>query len=238
MTTSSINNQLKNRPDFDQSHKPDHIYEKVLIVAIPWFLKSITSQDFNSELNEKRYTQEFVICLNRTLKDLEYPLVVQIEYHDVHTEGADTNRAVDFAFIFDEQGASTKSLYSVEAKRLPTGGNREREYVWGYFKSGSPCGGIQRFKTGDHGQGLPGCGLLGYVENEDFGHWFAAINNWITDKVKESPAEWNENELLKNLQVHPDGRYSTSHSIGERESGIVKLFHLWIKIPCEQKQKP
>jgi len=71
-----------------------------------------------------------------------------------------------------EQGVSKIKLYTIEAKRLPTGtGIREKEYIYGSFSSGSPSGGIQRFKTGDHGYGLPKSALLGYVEEYDFSYW-------------------------------------------------------------------
>ena len=128
-----------------------------------------------------------------------------------------------------------RPLYCIEAKRLPTGiGEREKEYVYGFFSSGSPSGGIQRFKTGDHGFGLPKSALLGYVETNDFSYWHNVINQWIADKAKELPEEWKVNEQLHEFEVDSTHAYSFSRSIAYRSANSIELFHLWVKIPTER----
>ncbi|MDR2130634.1 MAG: hypothetical protein LBP56_05635 [Odoribacteraceae bacterium] len=211
-----------NKPDFDiPTNKLLQWIEKSFIATTPVFLYTLLPN-----LNETQYAQEFVAELERTLRIMEVPLCVGREYSDIYTEGADRQRAVDFYFYPAEQGASRKSLFSVEAKRLPTPGGQDRakEYVLG------EGGGIERFKREDHGKGLPNCGMLAFIEKQDFAHWYSTVNSWITDtSISEL---WSTEECLTGLTVHET--WAKSISIVKRISNNLNLIHFWIDI---QKNK-
>jgi hypothetical protein len=207
-----------NRPDFDiPIGKIVQWVEESFIITTPVFLRTIPQK-----LNENRYVQEFIAELERSLRASGIPLCVERDYSDIHTKGANKRRVVDIYFYPAEQGISRKSLFSVEAKRLPTPGgkNRVKEYVFG---SG---GGIERFKKEEHGKGLSNCGILAFIEKQDFVYWYSTINSWITDG---STTElWRKEECLENLVVNTT--WATSTSIVKRKSSDLKLIHFWINV--------
>lgn len=211
-----------NKPDFDiPSNKLLQWIESSFVDTTPVFLYTLLPN-----LNETQYAQEFVAELERTLRTMEVPLCVGREYSDIYTEGADKQRTVDFYFYPAEQGASRRSLFSVEAKRLPTprGQDRTKEYVLG------AGGGIERFKREDHGKGLPNCGMLAFIEKQDFAHWYSTVNYWITDaSISEL---WSTEECLTGLTVNET--WAKSVSMVKRTSNNLNLIHFWIDI---QKRK-
>lgn len=220
-------------PDFTHSVKLTGIYETTLLEAVPEFIHGLVAYPKTKSMNEDGFTQEYEAALNRVLFNNPKGVLVGREYKDYSTLGANPLKQVDIAFYPMEMWASKKALYTVEAKRLPTGkGKRKKEYVSGLFsKSASPSGGIQRFKTEDHGCGLSKSAMLGYVEEYDFSYWHNTINVWIADKAKELPAEWIEDERLQNLIIDPTEICSVCRSVANRKSDSIELFHLWIKIP-------
>jgi hypothetical protein len=232
MLVNSFSNPFSvGTPDFTHSQKLENIFELALIDAIPDFIHGLTSDSRTKKLDEGGFSQEFVISLNRCLNDNPKGILAFPEYRDFYTSGANPVKRVDIAFILSEQRASKIKLYTVEAKRLPTGiGEREKEYIYGYFNSGSPSGGIQRFKTGDHGFGLSRSGLLGYIEANDFSYWYNIINQWIVDKVEKFPTEWKDDEQLQKFEIDSTNGCSISRSVAYRESDSIELFHLWIRI--------
>lgn len=219
-------------PNFTYSVKLDNIYESSLLGAIPDFIHGLNTYSRTKSLSEEDFSQEYLIALNRYFSNNPKGILAVPEYRDIYTQGANPVKRVDIAFVSLEQGASKSKLYTVEAKRLPTGkGKREQEYIYGFSTSDSPSGGIQRFKTGDHGYGLPESALLSYVEENDFIYWHKTINSWIANKANELPLDWKEDERLKDLYIDPTEICSTCHSVAYRESDAIELFHLWIKIP-------
>lgn len=218
-------------PNFTHSCKLDNMFEIILVETIDGFLQGLNSSRPTKKMNEKIFTQNFVTEINRTLIKKTRGVVACYDHNDIYTVGANPNKCVDFAFTTSEQGAMPKSLYAVEAKRLPTGaGKREREYIHGFFKNGSPSGGIQRFKTGDHGYGLRESGLLGYVEENDFNCWHETVNEWINDNA-EQVVGWSKDEKLEDIYIDSTLNYSISRSVAYRATDAINLFHLWIKIP-------
>lgn len=211
-----------NKPDFDiPPGKLLQWIDKSFIATTPVFLYTLLPN-----LNETQYAQEFVAELERTLRTMEIPLCVGREYSDIYTEGADKQHSVDFYFYPSEQGASKKSLFSVEAKRLPTPGGRDRtkEYVLG------GGGGIERFKREKHGKGLPNCGILAFIEKQDFTYWYTTINSWITDVA--TLKSWSTEECLSSL--HVNATWAKSISTVKRKSNDLTLLHFWINVQKEQ----
>ncbi len=206
------------KPDFDiPSNKLFQWIEMSFIKTTPVFLYTLLPN-----LNETQYAQEFVAELERTLRTMEIPLCVGREYSDIYIESADKQRTVDFYFYPAEQGLSRKSLFSVEAKRLPTPGgqNRTKEYVLG------KGGGIERFKREDHGKNLSNCGMLAFIEKQNFTYWHSTINSWITD-ISIS-GSWSTEECLADLTVNET--WAKTISIVKRKSNNLHLFHFWINI--------
>lgn len=218
-------------PNFTYSFKLENIYEEALLEAVPEFVNGLITFPKTKRLDEEGFSQEYVTALNRAFINRPRGILAVPEYKDFYSVGANPVKRVDIAFVLSEQGASKIKLYTVEAKRLPTGtGSREKEYICGFYNSGSPSGGIQRFKTGDHGYALAKSALLGYVEQNDFLYWHKTINGWLIDKTKESPGEWREDEQLQELDLHSNQICSATRSIAYRESDTIELFHLWVKV--------
>ena len=192
------------------------------VKTTPKFIIHIKSSFFIKKvLNEEELTQEFVALLRRELLNLNYPFCVGQVYKDIYYSSRGRS---DFYIYPSEEEKSTKSIFSVEAKRLPAPKpvSREKEYViWA-----DNNGGIERYKIGKHGQGLSECGMLGFVEQEDFKYWGNIINTWITNLTTVDP-NWKGSEILH--EVETVSQYcrlgSTVHRIKEPD---LSLYHLWI----------
>lgn len=118
-------------------------------------------------------------------------------------------------------------IFTLEAKLLPTPpGTKSRpraehEYVYG------KGAGIQRFRDGFHGvdnedKPLSENGLIAYITQQDFDHWFSKINQWILD------AEWNKSEQLEKIYFKEIAKLSSKHPLDETSE--VKLHHFWIYV--------
>ena len=131
----------------------------------------------------------------------------------------------DFYFHKVEEGVHNEPLMIWEAKILSDslGAKREKEYVKGEKNNG----GIERFKTEKHGKGMNKCGLLGFVEKENFTHWTATINNWIKDFAKIDNV-WNKDEILSEIESNTD--FCVLKSIAYRNSDAINLTHLWVTV--------
>jgi len=120
----------------------------------------------------------------------------------------------------------------IEGKRLPAPSRgREREYV----SSGKEItGGIQRFKLGLHGALLEHAVMVGYLQNEDAGFWFKAINGWIDDLcgTSDDGCIWEVLDRLCSLTEMGDAGMSICRSTHTRlvhcVSGSIELEHAWI----------
>lgn len=115
-------------------------------------------------------------------------------------------------------------LFTIEAKVLPTplsAKRKEYEYVFG------KGGGIERFREEEHGVDnkndlLPESGIIAYVKNQDFNHWYSTINNWVSD------ASWPADEKLEKVCFDKIARLKSRHS---RKGGSnVTLHHFWVMV--------
>lgn len=83
-------------------------------------------------------------------------------------------------------------IFYVEGKRLPKHKTQTKEeYVVGINSYGHPCGGIERFKKGMHGDSsrILNNGLIAYIENNSMKYWVEKINRTIQQK-------YNPNEIM------------------------------------------
>lgn len=174
------------------------------------------------KLNENDLTQLYTKQAQILIRKKDYPFNIEGQYQDVYNYSKGFS---DFFFYLNEENVELSSIYSVESKRLPVPElKREKEYVIGEKDNG----GIERYKSEKHGKGLLECGLLGFVEYQDFKHWHGSINNWIVDLCKLSKTTWKSDELLYESQHGTD--YCIFRSVAHRKTDDINLTHLWISI--------
>lgn len=185
------------------------------------FKKASNQANLRLPLNEDKYTQIFVEQVEVFVKP--HPNIgVKNQYSDMFHG---TKGIPDFYFHKVEEGVYNEPLMIWEAKRLSTslGKSREKEYVIGDKNNG----GIERFKTEKHGKGQTKCGILGFVEKEDFNHWKTTINSWIND-LTTTNTDWKNDEVLSEIETNID--YYILESIAHRKNDDVSLTHLWVSI--------
>lgn len=194
-----------------------YIIKAMKDVCIP-FKKASTQPDLIFPLNENKLTQILVEQLEVKIKS--HPFIgVKNQYSDLFFN---TKGIPDFYFHIVEEGVVHEPLFVVESKRLPS-----QTFVTEYVKGETNNGGIERFKTEKHGKGLSECGMIGFIEEENFSYWKTSINGWIRD-LSQSDNNWKKDEVLTEEEVKSEYRYlkSVAHTIS---SGNVILHHLWIK---------
>ncbi len=190
------------------------------ISTTPKFKKHILKFT-HKNLNEEELTQEFVNLLRRETTDLSF--LISNEKKDIYQL---TKGKSDFYFYPKEQEATTESFFDVEAKiltdRFPK--SREKEYVIGDSKNG----GIERYKNEQHGKGLEKCGMIGFIEKENFEYWLKEVNKWIVELTTKN-SFWEKSEILKKVQLNNDYSLFVSKTKRKTKSDL-KLNHFWIKI--------
>lgn len=173
--------------------------------------------------------------LCKTLNDLARAKECNFTFHHEADQGA--NRRVDFsAYEYAPFGARSYSqwryedLTVFEAKRLPAPDRpRMREYVTGEEKK---SGGVQRFKSGAHGQACTLAAMIGYIQQHDVNYFYEKINGWI-DELSCHPVDeltWDASEKIGPLQSLDNGT-ARSISFHPRKDGEkLVLHHLWVDI--------
>lgn len=185
------------------------------------FKKASSQPNLALPLNENKYTQIFVEQIEVFVKS--HPNIgVKNQYSDTFYG---TKGVPDFYFHKVEEGVHNEPIMVWEAKILTTSfpKKREKEYVIGVKQNG----GIERFKIEKHGIGQNRCGLLGFVEKEDFNHWNKTINLWIKD-LTSTNEDWRSDELLSKIESGND--FYVLESVAHRKSDDILLMHLWVSI--------
>jgi hypothetical protein len=133
--------------------------------------------------------------------------------------------------IGNRRHSQFQALFPIECKRLPTpkGKDRdEREYV--FTKEGT-TGGVQRFKFGHHGSTHNFAAMIGYVQKRDFVHWLTKVNGWICNLANETKSEWNDSDLLQQLNEDSTEDVCALRSCHSRAFlPECELRHLWVKM--------
>ncbi|MEA1985918.1 MAG: hypothetical protein U9N76_00335 [Candidatus Marinimicrobia bacterium] len=187
------------------------------------FISALENIDIIKPLNENKLTQVLVEQINAVLLEKEFSILALNQYCDLFY---DTKGIPDIYFYESEKGKINKPLFIVESKRLPAPSpkTREKEYVIGKNKNG----GIERFKIGKHGKGLNECGIVGFVEKENFHFWKGKVNSWINE-LSNKDNFWNEDERI--IMKENTDIFAFSHSIAHRKKeNDLLLYHFWIKI--------
>jgi len=175
-----------------------------------------------TDWNEDGLTQIFIAQNTVQLQKLSAPLMVGAQYRDLYHK---SKGIPDIYYSLLEEGKDHEPAFLMEAKRLPTPTTaRKKEYVIGLTPSGNPNGGIERFKLGKHGVGQTRCGMLAFVESEEYQDWLGKVNSWIIELFP----IWSSDELL--VLQETSSNYNHYKSIADRGTSKVQLDHFWIKI--------
>lgn len=186
------------------------------------FISALKNVDIIKPLNENKLTQILVEQINAVLLEKGISILAQNQYNDLFYG---IKGIPDIYFNEIEKGKTNKPLFVVESKILPAPPPkiREKEYVIGENKNG----GIERFKIERHGKGLNECGLVGFVESENFDFWKDKVNGWIND-ISNNDDFWNADEKV--IMKENTNISAFLHSIAHRkEANDLLLYHFWIK---------
>lgn len=113
-------------------------------------------------------------------------------------------------------------IFFAEAKKLPKHQTQsEEEYVIGQSSTGSPSGGIQRYKLGIHGdRNLRNNGMFAYVEKKSVEEWFMIVNNKISETFP-------QDTLLDTTEYINE--YMSTHTYCDNEETFM-MYHFWIDL--------
>lgn len=151
----------------------------------------------NDELkNEDDITNALSLYLNSDLPKNENKFHFTFQHKTIESKTSTDIGIVSLKY------SKYKCICFIEAKRLPTPkykGSQETEYVC--YKNSTKKGGIERFKTGDHGgkEQFPFSLMVGYIQQENANHWHAKVNEWISEQIQKSSNEnisWIEEDML------------------------------------------
>ena len=185
----------------------------------------ITVEPFIDSFNEDAFTQEFVEKNDFQLSKLTNSIGVKNQYKDIIYK---TKGIPDIYYHFKEEEGIRKPIFIIEAKVLPAPSkDRNKEYVYGCFKkSGSPSGGIQRFRVEKQGKGQDQCGLLAYILEANSLNWHSRINNWIRElNINGSPEE----EYLT-YDNQKENYSKLTSKITKNTNEELTIHHFWIFI--------
>jgi hypothetical protein len=202
-------------------------------------LLKFASNGKNHKLLPEESTNQ-LLCgfLNKEAK--KHPFRFQPEFIEELTSGRSPK--VDFGTLSDEEKivisdreyGEDDSFFSFEAKRLPTpGSGREKEYVTG--EGAKISGGIERFKKRLHGSKIKYAAIVGYVQKEDFNHWFVKINGWIDElSAVDTTGLWTVNDRINcddlNVSVFIELFSEHSRINTDGEQAGIELYHFWINL--------
>lgn len=181
---------------------------------------TVSINESEEDISEKLY-----LHLQRQSRLTEAPFDFQPEARQKLPNAKGYTRRADLGVNLNTFDINMELIYCIEAKRLPTDkflGAREKEYVIGNY------GGIQRFKENLHGMNRTGNllernGMVGYVQQNDFAHWYQKINKWITDEPT-----WSNTETLQKVSFGTIAKLESTHTRISNDN--LKLTHFWINL--------
>lgn len=176
------------------------------------------------EENEKRINEMLATYLNNCTVDFFGIDTFRFSFiKDTSIKSSNYNPDIG-VMLGNKMASTTNSFFHIECKRLPSRAGHEREYVQGKL------GGIQRFKEGNHGNGLNYSAMVGYVQSNTFENWYLNVNSWIDELITSNNVlNWNADDKL-----NPDieGSFQRFTSLHQRKNvpEPLKLFHYWISV--------
>lgn len=217
--------EISESPDIEIDYKKSisEIIDLMKQASIKFRTFLINGKSKKKKLNEDDFTQDFVQLTTILIRKSGFSFNVNGGYRDKTYLSKGIS---DFYFYPNEELGTHASFFSVESKRLPTPtpSKREKEYVIGDNKNG----GIERYKIEKHGKGLDECGMIGFMEKENFEYWLGKINSWIME-LSETEATWSNDELLFSEANQAEYCYLKSAAYTFTRNRM-KLHHFWIDI--------
>jgi hypothetical protein len=186
----------------------------------------------NNELkNEDDITNSLSLYLNFDLPKNENQFHFTFQYKTIESSTSTDIGVVSLKY------SKYKCICFIEAKRLPTpnyNGSEETEYVC--YKNSTKKGGIERFKTEDHGgkENFPFSIMIAYIQKENATLWHRNVNEWIDKEIAESSnskLSWfSEDKLIQNQCFSQDKitKYNSTHS--RITLNKIYLTHYWIDL--------
>lgn len=178
----------------------------------------ISTDESEEDISDKLYRH-----LQRQSRLTGVPFEFQPETPQKMPTAKGHKKRADFGVNLNTFDINMELIYCIEAKRLPTGtGKREKEYAM------DDGGGIQRFKKNLHGMNRRGGllernGMVGYVQQNDFDHWYQKINEWIIDEPT-----WSNTEILQKVNFGTIAKLESTHERISKHN--LKLTHFWINL--------
>jgi hypothetical protein len=129
----------------------------------------------------------------------------------------ESRKGPDLLIFITPHQPFTAPLFFIEAKRLTSSTRKD------YVKTG-----IGRFKEEKHAKNHNIAVMLGYVQENDFDHWFSKINGWIDDLIANNTItpKWLIHDKLKICTTSYPSEYESIHIRKNKEP--IKLHHFWL----------
>jgi hypothetical protein len=160
------------------------------------------------------------MCENKISSEIQRLLNDQLrEANSDYTFTFNESRGPDILIYASPYIAFSNIIFVIEAKRLPPTSSQD------YVKEG-----IGRFKEEKHGKQHNIAAMLGYVQKEDFSHWFGEVNSWITALISDNSENprWTEGDKINEIQIADIGEYQSKHCRITKEP--ITLHHFWIDL--------
>jgi hypothetical protein len=212
--------------DIKTGNSTDGYVDKLIYFLEEHYASFPTAYAISVDDSEEAISEKLYLHLQRksTQTDAQFQFQPETPQKLISIKGH--KKRADFGVNLNTFDNNMELIYCIEAKRLPTdkiGKKREKEYVFGNG------GGIQRFKDNYHGISRNGKsllernGMVGYVQQNDFDHWYEKINEWITDEPT-----WSNTEILQKINFGTIAKLESSHERISKDN--LKLTHFWINL--------
>jgi hypothetical protein len=202
----------QNKPDIRKVHYPIKLgSHQIKILAflkinLPIFAKMLTDKINLTKIGEDIISGEIANLLNDKLRESSgYVFLFEAK------------KGPDILIFAAPYKPFSQKLFVIEAKRLHSRNSND------YVRTG-----IGRFKKEEHGKQDNIAAMLGYVQENNFDHWYNKVNSWINALIpdeKENP-RWAADEQISKIQITEIGEYISKHS-RITENPII-LYHFWL----------
>jgi hypothetical protein len=213
-----------------------HLIENNIVAFQDELKVAISEYKEYDEIKKENLEQEddITIILRRFLSDLDSEFDFEFQ-----TKSPEKMGGTDIGILRKYSKPRHIPFCIIEAKRLPTPvytGSQETEYVC--YKNATKQGGIERFKTGKHGNKLPFSIMVAYLQKENANYWYNTVNEWISEQIKTSSNQsiyWKNEDLLSKHKTFINNDTITKYNSLHSKSNLakIKLYHYWIDL-CNQ----
>jgi len=188
--------------------------------SLPEIAKKLTKEALSQRIDLTN------ICENKISSEIHRLLNDKLrETNSDYTFTFNESRGPDIAIYASPYMSFSNILFVIEAKRLRSQSSND------YVKTG-----IRRFKREEHGKKHDIAAMLGYVQENNFSHWYDKVNFWIIALISDTgeTPKWTTEEQINKIQVTEIGEYQSTHCRITEEP--ITLHHFWIDF-CKHAPK-